>query len=113
MNTSAYMDYPILRFATSLIVLCLSALVGARLSSSRGKVNEDDRADLTVILTAALTLLGLIIGLTFSMAISRYNLRKDYEAAEANTIGTEYTRAALLPAADAAKVRELLKKYLD
>ncbi len=32
---------------------------------------------------------------------------------EANAIGTEYVRAALLPAQDAARVRQLLKKYVD
>ena len=47
------------------------------------------------------------------MAISRYDLRKNYEEAEANAIGTEYVRAGLLPAADAAVVRALLRKYLD
>ena len=52
--------------------------------------------------TATLTLLGLIIGFSFSMAITRYDLRKNYEEAEANAIGTEYVRAGLLPAADAA-----------
>ena len=39
--------------------------------------------------------------------------RKNYEEAEANAIGTEYIRADLLPAEDAAKVRELLKSYVD
>ena len=47
------------------------------------------------------------------MAINRYDQRKNYEEAEANAIGTEYVRADLLPAADAAKVRALLKNYLD
>jgi hypothetical protein len=47
------------------------------------------------------------------MAVSRYDQRKNYEAAEANAIGTEYVRAGLLPAADAAKVRELLRHYFD
>jgi len=45
--------------------------------------------------------------------ISRYRQRKNYEEAEANAIGTEYVRADLLPAADAARVRSLLRKYLD
>jgi hypothetical protein len=62
---------------------------------------------------AALTLLGLLIGFTFSMAISRYDQRKSYEASEANAIGTEYLRVGLLPPADASKLRELLKDYLD
>jgi hypothetical protein len=58
-------------------------------------------------------LLGLIIGFSFSMATSRYDQRKNYEEAEANAIGTEYVRADLLPAADAATVRTLLRKYLS
>src|SRR5208282_5684285 len=66
-----------------------------------------------LVLAASLTLLGLIIGFSFSMAVSRYDLRKNYEEAEANAIGTEYLRADLLPAADAANVRALLRSYLD
>src|SRR5271156_2297456 len=47
------------------------------------------------------------------MAVTRYDQRKNYEEAEANAIGTEYLRANLLPVEDAARVRELLKGYLD
>src|ERR1700743_1853061 len=57
-------------------------------------------------------MLGLIIGFTFSMAVSRYDLRKAYEEAEANAIGTEFVRSDLLPAADAARVRGLLTSYV-
>ena len=46
------------------------------------------------------------------MAVSRYDQRKNLEEEEANAIGTEYVRANLLPGADAAKVRALLKNYL-
>jgi hypothetical protein len=38
---------------------------------------------------------------------------KNYEEAEANAIGTEYLRADLLSDSDAAKVRMLLRLYLD
>ena len=62
---------------------------------------------------ATLTLLALLIGFSFSMAISLYDQRKNYEEAEANAIGTEFGRADLLPAGDSAKVRDLLRKYLD
>ena len=47
------------------------------------------------------------------MAISRYDQRKNYEEAEANAIGTEYVRADFLPPDDAAKVHDLLIRYLD
>jgi len=66
-----------------------------------------------VVLTTTLTMLGLIIGFTFSMAISRYDQRKNYEANEANAIGTEYVRLDLLPAADTTKVKPLLRQYLN
>jgi hypothetical protein len=47
------------------------------------------------------------------MASSRYDQRKSLEEAEANAIGTEYVRADFLPTADAARVRILLRNYLD
>jgi hypothetical protein len=76
-------------------------------------LEETERPDFHVVLAAALTLLGLIIGFGFSMVVSRYDQRKNYEAEEANAIGTEYVRAGLLPVAEAARVREALKNYLD
>jgi len=105
--------YPLLVFALSFIALWLSALVGRFFLRRQRKLDEESRKDFDVILAATLTLLGLIIGFSFSMAISRYDQRKNYEEAEANAIGTEYVRADLLPAADAAKLRALLRNYLD
>jgi hypothetical protein len=105
--------YPWLVFALSFIALWLSAWIGRSFLRRRYKLDEEMREDFNVILTATLTLLGLIIGFSFSMAISRYDQRKNLEEAEANAIGTEYVRADLLPASDAAKVRALLRNYLD
>jgi hypothetical protein len=65
------------------------------------------------VLGATLTLLGLLIGFTFSMAISRYDQRKNYEEEEANAIGTEYVRADLLPEPARTKVQAHLVQYLD
>ena len=107
------LDYPLVFFLLCLVVMWLSARTGAYLRRKRGDTDEADRHDLDLILGAALTLLALIIGFSFSMAVSRYDQRKNYEEEEANAIGTEYARAGLLPAADAAKVRALLKSYLD
>ena len=106
-------SFPLFVFALSLIVLWLAALSGAYLRRRRRSVDEAEQQDLVVILTAALTLLGLVIGFSFSMAVTRYDLRKSYEAEEANAIGTEYVRADLLHTDDAKKVRELLRSYLS
>lgn len=105
--------YPLLVFALSFIVLWLSAWIGRSVLRRQRKLDEETREDLGIIQAATLTLLGLIIGFSFSMAINRYDQRKNLEEAEANAIGTEYVRADLLPAADAAKLRALLRNYLD
>src|SRR5271169_3433781 len=106
-------DFPVLACVLSLFVMLLSARIGHFLRKKQLDLDEDALHDLDLIGGATLTLLGLIIGFSFSMAISRYDQRKNYEEAEANAIGTEYVRADLLPAADAAKVRVLLRGYLD
>lgn len=106
------LNYPVLFFLFSLLVLWLSAQAGASLRKRRA-LKDSEREIFAVVQAATLTLLGLIIGFSFSMAISRYDLRKTYEEAEANAIGTEYFRAGLLPATDAVGVRALLRKYLD
>ena len=114
MGVSKLVDFPFILFAVSLVALWLSAQVGDFLRKTvRPLKEEDEREDFSTVLSAALTLLALILAFSFSMAITRYDLRKNYEEAEANAIGTAYVRADLLPAADAAKVRELLRRYLD
>jgi len=106
------LNYPLAFFLFSLFVLWLSAQIGASFRR-RWALRDDEREDFGIVQTATLTLLALILGFSFSMAISRYDQRKNYEEAEANAIGTEYVRAGLLPATDAAPVRAQLKKYLD
>lgn len=106
-------QYPLIFLVLSFLALWLSARVGWSFRRRQGELDQELREDFGFILASTLTLLGLIIGFSLSMATSRYDQRKVYEEAEANAIGTEYVRADLLPSADAAAVRLLLKKYLD
>src|SRR5262252_130752 len=99
-------DYPLLVLAICLIASGTSVWIGSIFQ-------RDIRHEFDFILGGVMTLLALIIGFTFAMAVSRYDQRKNYEAEEANAIGTEYVRADLLPAAEAARVREGLKNYVD
>jgi hypothetical protein len=110
---SALSYYPLLLLPVSFLALWLSALIGAVGFKTLREAVASQREDFTVVQGATLTLLGLIIGFTFSMALTRYDLRKNYEEAEANAIGTEFVRAGLLPQADAAKVRGLLLSYVE
>ena len=78
----------------------------------RKELDDKSREDLQFISGSTLTLLGLIIGFTFSMAISRYDQRKNYEEEEANAIALN-TFELTLPPADASKVAPLLANYLN
>jgi hypothetical protein len=103
--------HPLLILVISFPILFISGWIGAVWRERQP--DEDGRDDFEFVMGASLTLLGLIVAFTFSMAVSRYDLRKNYEEQEANAIGTEYVRAALLSDPDAANVRRLLTSYLD
>lgn len=107
------LDFPFLVLAASLAIFWVAGWVGGSFRKKEREFQDVNREEFMFVLGGTLTLLGLIIGFVFSMAVGRYNQRKDYEEAEANAIGTEYVRADLLPGADTAKVRALLKNYLD
>ena len=106
------LDHPLALFVLSLLVLWLSVQIGAFMRRRR-PLPQDERDDFALVINASLTLLALIIGFTFSMAVSRYDQRKNYEEEEANAIGTEYVRAELLLPSDGARIQELLKEYLE
>src|SRR6478672_10880153 len=103
---------PLLVLLLTFVALWIAARIGAAVRAQADMGDQALHEDFGVILAGTLTLLGLIIGFSFSMATSRYDLRKTLEEAEANAIGTEYVRAELLPAADAAKIKSLLRDYV-
>jgi hypothetical protein len=108
-----FFDHPFLLFVVAVVVQWAAAYAGDFVRRRAMAPGKDRWADLDLVRAATLTLLGLIIGFSFQMAITRYDQRKTYEREEANAIGTEFLRADLLPAEDAAKVRALLAQYVQ
>jgi hypothetical protein len=98
---------------TTLTLLIVSARVGVAASTHGHKLTSADRAEFDLVRNAMFTLLGLMVGFAISMAVSRYDLRKSYEEAEANAIGTEYLRLDLMPPATTTAARALLRTYVD
>jgi hypothetical protein len=111
-DVKTLLNFPLVILVLTLALLWLAAWVGAIVHNKRHPVTgEAQREDFGLVQGASLTLLGLIIGFSFSMATGRYDQRKNYEEAEANAIGTEYVRADLLPADEASRVKALLREY--
>jgi hypothetical protein len=106
-------DWPLILFVFTFVLLWLSIGAGSLIRLRAHQIPENLREDYRVVLGSTLTLLGLIIGFTYSMASTRYDLRKSLEAKEANAIGTEYSRLDFLPEEEATSARELLRQYTD
>ncbi len=75
--------------------------------------DEARKAQIGGVQGAVLGMLGLILGFTFAMAVGRYENRRDLVLQEANSIGTTYLRAALLPEAHKTAVEAKLRRYVD
>jgi hypothetical protein len=107
------LDRPLLLFLVTFLLLWGASWIGMAIRSRHRQFPEGMRSDYGLVVGATLTLLGLIIGFTFSMAVTRYDQRKTLEEEEANAIGTEFARVDFLPAESAAQLQTLLRQYTD
>jgi len=103
----------VLALAVSVILLAVAEAgcrSGRRLFEAR---DEARRSQIGVVQAAMLGMLGLLLGFTFSMAAERYDTRRGLVVQEANTIGTTWLRASLLPEPHPGAVKDLLREYVD
>lgn len=100
-----------------LFVLLLSLLVcAAELGfqiARRARARGEPAHEATAIQGAVLGLLALLLGFTFSLAVDRYEARKELIRDEANAIGTTYLRAKFLPEPQQTRIIELLRRYVN
>jgi hypothetical protein len=65
------------------------------------------------LLSANLALLGLLIGFTFSLALTRYDVRRTMVVTEANAIGTTWLRAGLAGEETGPRLQAAIARYTD
>lgn len=102
-------------FLVSMIILALllAAQEAGSLLRKRGLTGSEstEKGDTALILGAVLTLLSLMLGFTYMMAVDRYEARRQLVIEEANAIGTTYLRAQTLPEPQGPEIQELLQQY--
>lgn len=86
----------------------LGRLIGARRFAA---VDATHRHLVGSVDTALFTVLALMVGFTFAMALARFDARRDAVLQEANAIGTTVLRAELLPSPQDAAAGDLLRQY--
>ena len=102
------------RYAVAVLIVVAAAEFGRWLGLSwRQRRSDALTAELLTLEGAALGLVALMIGFTFSMALTRFDARAKGVVDEANIIATTASRARALPEPHAAEVRKLLSDYVQ
>lgn len=100
--------------AAFLALMLASTELGFRLGRrSEGKVPDKTKSQVSAVEAAMLGILGLLLGFTMSMAVSRFELRKQNILEEANAIGTACLRTQLLPDVPGETIRNQLHEYTN
>jgi hypothetical protein len=98
------------------LALMVSACeAGFRLGRKPGeqKTSEDTKSQVSTVEAGILAVLGLLLGFTMSMAVTRFEVRKQLVLEEAKAIGTAHLRTQLLPAAEGKEIADLLRAYTN
>ncbi|HUQ72655.1 MAG TPA: hypothetical protein VM165_24210 [Planctomycetaceae bacterium] len=95
-------------------LLFAAAELGFRVALRRkDQLGEAAKGQTSTLQGAVLGLMGLLAGFCLSMAVSRFDLRKQIIIDEANAIGTCYLRTSLLPHPHSGKCERMVRTYLD
>lgn len=108
------LDYPWLLAVGLFLAIFMTQELGYRLSQ-RTRVNSDheNHEQIVGLRDAMLLLLSFMLGFTFSMALTRYDLRYELLVDEANAINATSLRAQMLPEDQQGKLLDLLRQYVE
>jgi hypothetical protein len=87
--------------------------VGFRIGRKSNLRSSEAAGQISTIEVGILGVLGLLLGFTMSMAVTRFEVRKQLVLEEANAIGTAHLRTQLLPAVEGKEIADLLRAYTD
>lgn len=99
-------------FVGSLVVLWVGTLLGSEIRDRRGEMIHSEERILKTLEGAVLTLFGLLLGFMFSMAVGRYEMRRQLIVDEANALATTWLRTSSLPDPVRTQEQQLLRQYL-
>ena len=100
-------------FVMSLGLLLGAAALGYALGRPRQTEVDPEKSHLVSVENAVLGLLALLLGFSFAMAVSRYELRRNLVVDEANAIGTSLLRSRFLKEPYASQSQAILLRFLD
>ncbi len=107
------LSLPLIYLITVAVILILIGIGFSLGTYTRRHRRNTNNPSLGSIIGAMLALLAFILALTFSMAHSRFDARKQLVLDEANAIGTTLLRTDFLAEPSRTESLKLLKKYVN
>jgi hypothetical protein len=88
--------------------------IGFRLGRGRqASTPANTKLQVSTVGATLLGVLALLLGFTMTMAVSRFDVRRQLLVDEADAIGTACLRTQLLPPPEGAEITGLLRQYID
>jgi hypothetical protein len=114
LEAALFFALPTVLLALLLLVLIVGAAVGGLLVGRSFRAKQDSGSETFGVLQAALIgFMGLILAFGLSLAVGRYEARRQAVVDDANTIGTAYLRAQTLAEPIRSPSLSLLVRYTD
>jgi hypothetical protein len=104
----------IIIFVIFFALMLAATEIGFRLGrKSEANTPEKTKSLVSTVEAAILAVLGLLLGFTMSMAVTRFEARKQLVLDEANAIGNSCLRTELLPAPEGTEIASILREYIN
>jgi hypothetical protein len=95
-------------------LLWIASEAGFRLGRRSGnQATRDTKSQHLTVEAGILGVLGLLLGFTMSMALTRFEVRKHLVLEEAQAIGAAYLFTQLLPVEEGKRIADLLRAYTN
>lgn len=96
------------------VLMVAATEVGYRLGRKvEARVPENTKSQISTVEAAVLGVLALLLGFTMSMAVSRFDGRRQLTLEEADALGTACLRVQLVPAPAGPEIASLLRQYIN
>ena len=100
-------------FVVIVLLIILAGDAGYRFGRfRRSRIDDEKDAPVGAMVSATLALLAFMLAITFSLAATRFDDRRSLVLQEANSVGTTYLRAGMLPERG-PEIRAMLREYVD
>ncbi len=113
MSDISFIDHLPLAIVFAIFFFSIITILGIGYKFSQNLVKKGSLGGYGPMSGGIASLLAFMLALSFSMAANRSNDRKSLVIEEANTIGTVYLRADLLPRPFNKQAKAMLKKYIN